>query len=41
MTPFTGLVNQVITAALPLSHRDDTALTDNWVMTTDQKKPNG
>ena len=28
------LVNGVITEALPPPHRDDTALTDNWVMTT-------
>lgn len=28
------LVNGVITEALPPPHRDDTATTDNWVMTT-------
>ena len=34
VTPLVGLVNGGITAALPPPHRDDTAITDNWVMTT-------
>ena len=41
MTPYTRLVNKVITAALPPPHRDDTPVTDNWVMTTDHYTEKG
>ncbi len=34
VNPFVGMVNGGITAVLPRPHRDDTARTDNWDMTT-------
>lgn len=41
MTPLPALVNGGITAALPPPHRDDTATTDNWDMTTDHYTEKG
>ena len=41
MTPFTGLVNGVITAPLPPPRRNETVLADNWVMTTDHYTEKG
>ena len=41
MTPLAGPVNGVVTAALPRPHRDDTARTHNWDMTTDHSTEKG